>query len=146
MYSEWTHQNFNLYTIIDSTLGRVCDTHGEIVKFMTCSTDGKFCTSLPSRTFPSLTGRYQRSHGTTLRLMERERAFTTCLRTRFDWKKYCSTFRPRLAKSHIVCIIKGFRPVPRQFRPGTAADAAARCMTLEMCVRLQTCDNEVLSQ
>ena len=37
-----------------------------------------------------------------------------------------------LAKNHIVCIIKGFRPVIRQFPLGIAADAAAQCMSLEM--------------
>ena len=37
-------------------------------------------------------------------------------------KKYRSAFWPRLAKYHIVCIIKGFRPVIRQLLPGAAAD------------------------
>ena len=75
----------SIYIISESTLSRVCGTHGEIVKFMTYSTDGKFY-SLPavlSRVLPDVTSDPMGS----LRLMERKRAFTTCSRTRFDWKQ-----------------------------------------------------------
>ena len=80
MYSEWTHQNFNLYTIIDSTLGRVCDTHGEIVKFMACSTDVNSCTSLPTVLSTILTDGTSDPMVRPVRLMEWERAVTTHLR------------------------------------------------------------------
>ena len=138
---DTTWITINLYNIIESSnqLSAVCVCHTRWDRIIwTCSTDGKFYI-LPivlDNFYILLAVFYDRTvHailGVSYALQNASMPSWSAHVHDSTGEKYRSAFRPRLAKYHIVCIIKGFRPVIRQFPPGTAADAAAWCMSLEM--------------